>query len=291
MQVARVGEAARASAVSRTGGARANASKLARLVAVLVLALLGATRPGLALENLKVYRGYLIIEGKIELGDFDKFRDFLGNRENFEKISAGVFIASPGGNMVESLKIGRMIRALQLSTDAPSMPDSGKRRRGEPVIKPNHLAKPRSHYTCASACFFLYIAGVYRHPNALARLGIHRPLRTDETTLSFEQNTGVNLRIRELITAYLKEMDTPVKYVDLMYSTPSNEIRWIAPDEIASDLQGFVPEIKKQLAETCPMPPGAAEPQALPAPEIRQCWRARQNELSAAAWPKIFPRR
>ena len=59
-------------------------------------------KPSNALEELKVYRGVLVLEGKIVRGDYDKLRSFLGTKSNFDKISSGVFLASPGGTIGQS---------------------------------------------------------------------------------------------------------------------------------------------------------------------------------------------
>lgn len=55
--------------------------------------MLGVSSAG-ALEDVKVFRGVLVLEGKIQAGDFEKVRNFLGNKANFEKINGGVFAAS-----------------------------------------------------------------------------------------------------------------------------------------------------------------------------------------------------
>ena len=96
-------------------------------LALLFCAALGA-KPGHALENLRVFRGYLVLEGQIEPGDYISLRNFLRNQSNFEKITGGVFLASPGGHLNEALKIGYLIRELRLTTNAPASPERGSRR-------------------------------------------------------------------------------------------------------------------------------------------------------------------
>src|ERR1700691_5626736 len=57
-----------------------------------------------------------VLEGKIESGDFEKFKKFvLGNDKIVE-----IYLASPGGDLAEALKIGILSRMLKLSTVAPS---------------------------------------------------------------------------------------------------------------------------------------------------------------------------
>ena len=110
-----------------------------------------------ALERLRVFRGTLILEGKIEPGDYLSVRYFLSDEANFKKISRGVFLASQGGYVLEAMKIGSLIRALRLTTDAPSPPLDG-RKFGGPIIGGTDLANPRN-YECISACFLIYVAG------------------------------------------------------------------------------------------------------------------------------------
>src|SRR4029078_4657094 len=66
-------------------------------------------KPSAALEAIKVFRGTMILEGKIEPGDYISVRNFLRLESNFKKISGGVFLASPGGYVVEAMKIGNLI--------------------------------------------------------------------------------------------------------------------------------------------------------------------------------------
>src|SRR5690349_12419326 len=102
-----------------------------------------------ALTSLKVFRGILVLEGKILPGDYNLVLNFLSNGSNFSKISGGLFLASRGGHAVEAMKIGILIRQLQLSTDAPSTPPLGKRILGSAAISATDLVD-RREYICAS---------------------------------------------------------------------------------------------------------------------------------------------
>jgi len=278
----------------------------------LAVNLMLGTRPARALEELKVYRGVLVLEGKIVSGDYDKFRSFLGTKSNFDKISSGVFLASPGGNVMEAMRIGRLIRALQLSTDAPSGPPAGIAKFGESPIKVSHLVNPKN-YLCASACFFVYVAGIYRSMNWVGRLGVHRPtVERDGRELSGSETSESAWFVRESIKNYLRDMNVPAKYVDLIFSAPANEMRWITQSEFDSDLQGFDPGLRA-LADKCdPHTSGekiiideaATRSGSLNAPvsekekvvsvhskqssEKGKCWMRVRSELPVEAWPKVF---
>ena len=255
-----------------------------------------------ALEEPKVYRGVLVLEGKIVRGDYDKLRNFLATKSNFDKISGGVFLASPGGEVAEAMKIGRLIRALQLSTDAPSGPPTGIPKFGESVIKPNNLVDPRMDYQCVSACFFIYVSGIYRNVNWAGRLGIHRPSpsENDLKKLSSDEVTNLNNRLHRVIENYLREMNVLVKYVDLMFSVSSPGMRWITQDELDSDLQGFIPELKDLVDAKCNSaiavgPSGKKEIALVAADRQSELVKCRiqvqtqlRDELPIEAWHKVF---
>lgn len=212
---------------------------------------LGADRAR-SLEAPRVFRGVLILEGKIVAGDYDTLRNFLATKSTFDKISGGVFLASPGGNLAEAMRIGRLIRALRLSTDAPSGPAHG-RKFGESVITPSDLRDPKTNYQCASACFLLFVSGIYRNIYWAGRLGVHRPfqLNSELRKLHGADQTLIDGRIRRAVESYLREMNVRVKYVELMFSVPSSDIRWISQDQLDADLEGFIPELKDVVDAKC----------------------------------------
>ena len=82
---------------------------------------------------------------------------------------------------------------------------------GESPITPTNLKDPGSNYGCASACFFLYVAGVYRNLNWVGRLGIHRPIQLEgnASKLDVDQTLNLNWQVRGLVKKYLEEMDVP----------------------------------------------------------------------------------
>ena len=175
-------------------------------IVVAMLWLAAGTSPGTALENLRVFRGVLILEGKIESGDYLSVRNFLRDKSNFEKISGGVFLASPGGSVLEALKIGRLIRELRLSTEAPASPPPDRRDISAPLIRGRDLSNSR-RYDCVSACFFLYVAGIYRTLNWAGRLGIHQPrMEQIREGLTEGDIANASARVRNAIKDYMESM-------------------------------------------------------------------------------------
>ena len=266
---------------------KASIAKATRTVATAgILSCAGVfSEPSAALESLKVVRGVLILEGKIDSGDYITVRNFLSEPSNFKQMTGEIFLASQGGNVTEALKIGYLIRHLRLSTDAPSRPPPTVRSSGGEIIRPLDLTNPRN-YTCASACFLLYVAGVYREFIWVGRLGIHhpqidyKPIGTTESDLSI-----ATVDMRDKIKRYFEEMNVPSKYLDIMYSTPPNEVHWITQSEFDSDLKGYIPQVQALLEAKCNSRPGVEQ-----GSELRKCMVQTKTEIRMEAWRTIFHR-
>ena len=54
-----------------------------------------------------------------------------------------------------------------------------------------------------------------------------------------------------MVEAYLKEMSIPLKYADVMFSIPKDQVRWITNAEYQADFAGIVPELKEWLRARC----------------------------------------
>jgi len=242
-------------------------------------------KPSAALESLKVVRGVLVLEGRIDTGDYISVRNFLSEVSNFNKMNGDVFLASQGGNIFEALQIGYLIRHLQLSTDAPSRPPPTVRSSGGEIIYPSDLAKPQN-YQCTSACFLLYVAGVHRNFIWTGRLGIHHPQIERKAVGTTEKDIAIALAdLRKKVERYFEEMNVPKKYLDLMYSVPSNEVRWITQSEFDADLNGYIPEVGVLLDAKC-----NARPAEKRSHERDRCVAQIKSERRIEAWRRIFHR-
>jgi|SRR6185437_15643941 len=198
-----------------------------------------------------------VLEGKIEAGDYAKLKSVIGEKQvnQFYLGSSGsnwFYLASPGGDLAEAMKIGRLVRALKLQTIIPSR--SGPHMQDESVAQ-HQLKNPKSNYMCSSACFFIFIAGIkrtYDEPGDPI-LGIHRPYLSDSDlkTLSGDQAINSANQIRTTVENYLKEMNIPAKYADLMFSVPKDKVRWIGKADFETDFDGIIPELKDWLTARC----------------------------------------
>jgi hypothetical protein len=190
-----------------------------------------------------------VLEGKIEAGDFAKFKSFILGGDPVVEI----YLASPGGNLAEAMKIGRLVRLLNLSTVVPSKALTAQDRNG--VVAHHNLTDPATNYQCASACFFIFVAGIHRRTDhsGEAILGIHRPsLSPDELKrLSFDQAAAADNQTRRIVENYLNAMDAPAKYATNMYAVPMRKIEWIRFDEFQADFRGFIPQVAAWADAKC----------------------------------------
>ena len=190
-----------------------------------------------------------VFEGRIQTGDFDKVRNFVvGNNGVVE-----IYLASPGGDLAEAIKIGWLIRLLRLSTVVPSEALTNESRK---LFATKHnLQNPAADYGCASACFFIFVAGIHRRHEEPGRplLGIHRPSLSDNALkkLNSDQFSAVNVAVRTVIEGYMKQMGVPLAYVETMFAVPKKRIAWIKRDDFERDFEGFIPQLHNLAVTKC----------------------------------------
>jgi hypothetical protein len=266
----------------------------------------------------------VVLEGKIEVGDYIKLRSVYGER-NTNQFYIGmpeaneIYLASPGGDLAEAMKIGRLVRALKLHTIIPSKlkyPLGPYERYS--VADRHQLTNPKANYLCTSACFFIFVAGITRTDEVGfqdPRLGIHRPYLSeiDLSALSGDQAITSANRVRAAVENYLKEMNVPAKYVDLMFSIPKDKIQWVGKADFEADLEGTIPELNDWLAARCdkrtdvekavweklkadPRPLGQystaersiADKMQKKMSQMHDCESDVLNKLSGSAWLQVF---
>lgn len=165
-------------------------------------------------------RCYLgLLSGQISKGDYDKIVTFL--RANYSSL-ATLALVSPGGDVDEALKIGRLFRKYLLSTEAPWQLEDGTW--GLPLTDTPPQCRG-SDCACASACALIWFGGVDR----TGTVGLHRPRINDPMFrgLSPAEASTVYRQALEKIATYLDEMEAPRPIIELMITTGSDDIRWV----------------------------------------------------------------
>jgi hypothetical protein len=189
----------------------------------------------------------VLLNGPIVPGDAAKFGNFLRRHHPFLD---EVTLTSSGGSVDDAMKIGRLIRKGLIKTKAahendPDSPRGNGRffdfEKGPPWCHDG----PSSYCHCASACFLIWSAGVERSGSSL---GLHRPTTTS-TALTDTPPNQASAQLLPDVAAYLKEMEVPERFIQLMVNTNSTEVRWLSGREAKSLKE--VPSIAKWLTTAC----------------------------------------
>ncbi len=185
------------------------------------------------------------IYGEIKRGDFDEFERLVKHSAGFTQV---VQLYSPGGDVLEAMRIGHLVRKLRLEVWAPTLIDG--------VVVENWGVDPKDYRVapensvCASACFFIYVAGVRRKG---AVLGIHRPFLADDAYKQMDIDEAIEFGVgsRNVISEYLYGMGVTAEFIEKMYAISSDNMYWLEPLEIKQQFAGFIPEIDEWLGANC----------------------------------------
>lgn len=174
----------------------------------------------------------LSLRGKIVVGDYQKLK------AAYTKLQFGtiLYLDSPGGDLREAMRMGELIRLLQVQTSV--MRDK----------------------ICASACFFVFLGGAGRSASgaisgsplplglAFGYVGLHRPslVAPSGEPESLERQANAMKRVRAYLEGYLVSS----RLIDLMMSRPSNDIYWISDDDL-EELGDFPPELEELYISKC----------------------------------------
>lgn len=172
---------------------------------------------------------YIWIAGEIEPRDGDRLERILA--KHADTVSE-VYLSSPGGDVREAMKMGRLIRENALRATAPTADYCG-------IGKLDAPGRPLcDDCVCASACFLLWAASVA--PRGGDKIGIHRPAayagRIGRAVAAYRKMSVIPqlLQVLNEVRAYLSEMGVPPSYVDLMTRAATHEMHWLTPSQADS---------------------------------------------------------
>lgn len=144
------------------------------------------------------------LDGEITEGDFDALKAIIKTANNGSRIVALIRLNSPGGGILEGVKIADMIRFGKISTS---------------VIGTS---------TCASACFIIFAAGNEKYANYTASIGVHGA--SDESGEETTQSNAATVSMARIV----KELGVPPDIIGKMVVTPPDQMVWLTPDELRS---------------------------------------------------------
>lgn len=150
--------------------------------------------------------------GDITEGTTDRLLAFI--RAN--KVEAAkVHFNSPGGSLVEGMRLGRAIRRLQFFTTVGA-------------YTPTYDPEADTASICASACAYAFAGGTSRFLTEYSgRLGVHQFYTDGTDSLSGEAAQQVS----GMIVAYLGEMGIDAKVFTISTIADRNGMIWLTPDD------------------------------------------------------------
>jgi len=180
--------------------------------------------------------------GKIEKGDAEKFKRLVEGLRQKKRTVNMLMLASIGGDAIEAMRIGTIVRESFIPTHAPIDLDAGFTCNGyPPELKDDDC-------DCASACFLIWVAGVYRVGDVL---GLHRPYFLGEyfEGLSASEAQKEYALMYERVRSYLKSMDVPEHIINKMFNTGSDEIAYL--DWHAAKSMELAPSFDEWVGASC----------------------------------------
>lgn len=177
--------------------------------------------------------GTLSLVGTIVKGDTEKLRNVI-QAQRFGL--AAIVLDSPGGDVEEAIRMADLIKPLFLIA----------------AVAPGKF--------CASACFFVWLAGNPRNaqsgeyvqrlakqqrPQTGGVIGLHRPYRANIGGVANDQN-----QLMKHIQGYLEQQMLSRRLIDLMMSRPSNDIYWLTSADF-DELGEYTPQIEELLIRKC----------------------------------------
>lgn len=146
----------------------------------------------------------VLLSGEITEGDADTLKASIKSANDTGKLVSGIRLNSPGGNLLEALKLADVVRFAKVATNVAG------------------------NATCASACFLVYAAGATKFANYTAQVGVHGASdKQGEETMASGAATVSMARAA-------KDLGVPPAIIGRMVVTPPNEMVWLTPQDLLS---------------------------------------------------------
>ena len=168
----------------------------------------------------------LKIEGEIVPGDYDRLIEII---KYIGQPPINYILNSRGGDVMEAIKIGTMIR----DTYTPvSVPDNA---------------------VCASACFFILVGSPNRSIWYATHIGIHRPYfnKLYFSSLSASEAENKYRKLQATVKNYLLNMGVPQSFTDMMYTISSDDVNWISAANFEEKIGKMSPFYEELLISKC----------------------------------------
>jgi hypothetical protein len=188
---------------------------------------------------------WIAAEGQIETGSAQQLRAFL---TQLGRRKLPIFFHSPGGNVIASIAMGRLLRERDMTagvSETVPVGCTGASAQACRALKQSGQVLPatlRNVSACNSACVFALIGAKVRYVPPGARLGVHSSkvviFRLDGGKLNASSKQIASLqrsRLAELnvdTRRYVQEMKVDVRLFELAAKIPHEDVHYLTREEI-----------------------------------------------------------
>lgn len=138
----------------------------------------------------------VLIKGRIEIGDFDRFKNFLVQPGHLKAYANYVWLDSIGGDLNEAMKFASLFEKSSASV----------------VVGPDGK--------CYSACFMMFAGAADRWLYTFGELGVHR-VTVNSPNADRAQRREIERNVSEDLRRYLMLQGIPATLIDQMMDTPA----------------------------------------------------------------------
>ncbi len=183
--------------------------------AFILCVVFNASMPARA-ADISVYQRGVLIQGEIQKGDYARIIQFVRQPDNYGRFIQSVFLDSPGGDLMETIKIAKLLEKSYAATHV----QAGAR--------------------CYSACFILWMSGVSRHVSQGATLGVHR-IQGKVGGVPMDTASERFVTMARHVESFMVSLGTPRAILDKMNATAPGDMfvfsqRWLAEQQLLAPL-------------------------------------------------------
>lgn len=152
----------------------------------------------------------ILVTGEVRVGDTERLLKYV--RSLPSKNNTAVYLSSPGGNLYEGMKLGRMFKSERIKT----------------VVEGNKI--------CASACALAFLGGRDRQgakwmsSTTTSRLGFHAFRSAEGSKASLTEDE--TQRVVSDVLQYGRDVDAPLEILIKKFATPSGSMYWFSENEL-----------------------------------------------------------
>lgn len=179
----------------------------------------------------------LMLEGEITSGDADRIETVIREAAAEGRQVTTLYARSPGGDVLEALKISALLNKNLIDVNAPEPPITRRNAKtGEVKTIPDdcHWDKlsDTGNCVCYSSCGIIWLTAPFRSGGYI---GIHRPrfLESYFAGLNSVEAQEKYQRLTKAVSSFLSENEVPNELITRMMAMPSGKMHILTEEEIA----------------------------------------------------------